>query len=110
MTFASKGARGNERAYTTRVSGQFKWLTVFSLSSTAPDDTRLTGVKEPYSGQLYFEIYTLASAERLVAGNVRFSGGQPHELTEDSGWYGDEYFILPLDGAKRRFLLCSVPN
>lgn len=108
--FAREGDRRDERAFTTRVSNQFKWLTAFTLSSTAPDDPHLTGVKEPYSGHLYFDVYNLASAGRIVAGEVQFSDGQPHELTEDSGWYGDEYFIIPLDGGKRRFLLCSVPQ
>jgi hypothetical protein len=94
-----------------------KWLTVFSFVDP-PVNNR---PPKQYSRILDFDIFRTASGQLMISGNATFSGVDPNTqdrlapngyagyLAAKTGWYGDKYFVIPLENKKRKFLLCSMP-
>jgi len=107
---------GNEGAL---ISPRAKWIVIFSF--TSPDKPRPAlipgfGGNGPAHGDLFLDIYDLASGNKVLAERGRFgdepnTGGQdPSSLFSHSVWIEDRFLIVPLLFYLDTCLLIELPN
>ena len=107
---------GNEGAL---ISPRAKWIVIFSF--TSPDKPRPAlipgfGGNGPAHGDLFLDIYDLASGNKVLAERARFgdepnTGGQdPSSLFSHSVWIEDRYLIVPLLSYLETCLLIELPS
>lgn len=100
------------------ISPRAKWIAIFSF--TSPDKPRPAlipgfGGNGPAHGDLFIDVYDLASGEKVLAerarfGNENYSGEDPSSLFSSSVWIEDQFLIVPLVSYLETCLLITMPE
>jgi len=105
---------GNEAAL---VSPRKTWIAIFSYTSREkPNPGFIPGLgsNEPGHGEVFLDLYSVSTGERVIAARSPFggtgSGFAPSMLFGASVWVEDRYFIMPLDWILDRCLLGILPE
>lgn len=111
-SFAKSGKSWGRTA--ALVSPKGKWLAVFSHTSREPPPRPPAlpslGQAEAGNGDLFFDIYDVASGKRVLTTKTPFDNNAPSLLFGDAFWVEDQYLVAPLDIASESCLLAAMPT
>lgn len=78
-----------------------------SLGSDVPGDISIHWPLGNSHGKLYFDVYSTDTGKKLVTVSANFSIILPEDAFKQTGWLTERYFLIPLDDAMTRCLVCE---
>lgn len=85
-----------------------KTLLMFSYKKGKAKAGTFMGQGEPSRGKLYVDVFDLKTGKRIDSFSSTYEGVGPSILFSNARWYGDHYFIIPLDFMCQKALLGVV--
>ena len=111
--YAKTGASWGDTVGT--VSPGEKWVAVFSYTSKEPPPPSpltipgFSGRAEAGNGDLFMDVYDVASGEKVLAGSDAFADHVPSMHFSDALWVEDRYLILPTNLTLETCLIGVMP-
>ena len=94
------------------VSPKGKWLAVFSYTSKEPppqENALFGGKVEAGNGDLFLDVYDIASGEKVITGHAPFTNNAPSMRFVNALWIEDQYLVMPLDISTETCLIANTP-
>lgn len=97
------------------VSPGEKWLAVFSYTSHGPPPPApleipgFSGPAEAGAGDLFVDVYDVATGERVLAGSAAFADNVPSMHFADALWLEDRYLVMPTSLVLDTCLIAVMP-